>query len=236
MTIKQSLQYILNVFRYNLKIIFADKFKYFLIAGVAFFLLVAIITLFDTGSNPREEHFYYWLLVPGILMVFYPTVFGIQNDVDSRTIEVLFGIPNYRYKVWLVRMLAIYVVVFLLLFVLAGLCAFAFRQFNVFYMVYQLMFPIFFLGCLSFLLSTVVKNGYGTAVIMVILGLFFWILAGALAENAFNLFLNPFRDPQNVSDMVWMDVKFKNRLYLIIGMIISLLGGLLNMQKREKFV
>ena len=56
---------------------------------------------------------YELLIFPGILLIFYPSVFGIQNDDDSRMLEILFGIPNYRYKVWLVRLVMIYALVFI---------------------------------------------------------------------------------------------------------------------------
>lgn len=230
------LQLVWKMARYNLKIIFANKFIYFMLAAVAIFLLITIINLFDPDSNPNAALVYYWLMVPGILLIFYPSVFGIQNDADSLMLEILFGIPNYRYKVWLVRLAVIYIVVFLMLLVLAFLSSLALVSFNVFRMVYELMYPIFFLGCLSFMFSTVVRNGYGTAVLLVVFGLVFWILSGALMESKWNLFLNPFHVPQNVSEMVWEDLLLKNRTYQFVGIFIFVLLGLLNMQKREKFV
>ncbi|MBN1466963.1 hypothetical protein JXA02_14510 [candidate division KSB1 bacterium] len=222
--------------RYNLKIIFANKFIYFMLAAVGVFLLITIINLFDPDANPSVALVYYWLLVPGLLLIFYPAVFGIQNDADSRMLEILFGIPNYRYKVWLVRLVVIYIIVYFLLVVLAFLSSLALVSFNIFAMVYELMYPIFFLGCLAFMFSTWVRNGYGTAVFLVIIGLAFWILSGSLAESKWNLFLNPFRVPQSVSELVWEDIVMKNRLYQLAGIIIFILSGLLNMQKREKFV
>jgi hypothetical protein len=57
----------------------------------------------------NEGSIYGLLLFPCLLLIFYPVVFGIQNDEDNRILEIIFGIPNYRYKVWGVRMLMIYV-------------------------------------------------------------------------------------------------------------------------------
>ncbi|NOZ60373.1 MAG: hypothetical protein GXO74_01690 [Calditrichaeota bacterium] len=233
--IKNSLSLINSLVKFNLKIIFANKFLYFLLAAVIFFLLVTILNLASSDSEVSEGIVYYWLLVPGLLLVFYPTVFGIQNDVDSRMIEILFGIPNYRYKVWLVRMALIYFVVALILLILALLSSVALIPISVFSMVYQLMFPIFFIGCAAFMISTMVRNGNGTAVAMVIIGLFFWIGTGFLPDK-FNLFLNPFSVPSNVNEAVWADTTFNNRLYIFIGTIISVLVGLIMLQKREKFV
>ncbi len=227
---------IISLFRYNLKIIFANKFVYFLLAAVAIFLLVTTINLLSAEASPTEGTIYYLLLVPGILIIFYPTTFGIQNDVDTRMIEILFGIPNYRYKVWLVRMALIYVVVFVILVILSIVSSAALVSIPIFKMVFQLMFPIFFIGSLAFMVSTVIRNGNGTAVVMIIIGMTFFILSGQLEASRWNLFLNPFAMPSNVNQAVWMETTFNNRIYLLIGIAISILVGLLNLQKREKFV
>ena len=103
---------------YNLKIIFANKFIWFLLAAFAFFVFFAVQTILN-GGNISEGTLYNLLIFPGILLIFYPSVFGIQNDDDSRMLEILFGIPNYRYKVWLVRLIMIYVLIFIIIIVFA---------------------------------------------------------------------------------------------------------------------
>ena len=226
---------VIKLFRYNLKIIFANKFFFFLLAAVGFFIFLVIMALFS-DSNPTEDDVYYMLLFPGILLIFYPTTFGIQNDADSRMLEILFGIPNYRYKVWLVRLAMIYVIVSAILFGLTLLSTISVVIVPVFEMVYQLMFPIFFLGCLAFMVSTLVRNGNGAAVVMVSVGMVFRILAEPLENSKWNLFLNPFSLPTDMSEVVWADVIFNNRLYLLVGTVFLLLYGLFNLQKREKFI
>ncbi len=226
---------IASLVKYNLKIIFANKFIYFLLAAVVFFLLVTILNLASSESDPTEGLVYYWLLVPGLLLIFYPTVFGIQNDVDTRMIEILFGIPNYRYKVWLIRLVLIYVVVFLILLILSLISSLALISFSVLNMVFQLMFPIFLLGTLAFMVSTMVRNGNGTAVLMVIIGLFFWIGTGFLPHR-FNLFLNPYSVPSDMNEVVWAQTTFNNRIYVAVAMIVCVLFGLIMLQKREKFI
>ena len=234
--LKRILSLVAKSVVYNLKIIFANKFIYFLIAAVALFLLVVVISVFDASSNPTDATVYAWLMLPGILLVFYPSAFGIQNDADSRMLEILFGVPNYRYKVWLVRLVVIYAIVYFFLLILAFLSSIAIVPFNIFAMAYQLMFPIFFLGSLAFMFSTLVRNGYGTAVFMVIIAIVFWVLSESLAESKWNLFLNPFREPDNVSELAWQGIVVNNRIYQAVGIILSLLLGLLNLQKREKFI
>lgn len=233
--IKNTYHLISSITRFNFKIIFANKFIYFLLAAIIFFLLVTILNLASSDSDASEGLVYYWLLVPGILLIFYPTVFGIQNDVDTRMIEILFGIPNYRYKVWLVRMLLIYIVVSAILIILTILSSLALVTVSVVNMVYQLMFPIFFLGSLAFMVSTLTRNGNGTAVVLVMIGLFFWIGTDFLPHR-FNLFLNPFSVPSDVNEVVWADTTFNNRIYISITTIVWILLGLIMLQKREKYV
>ena len=174
--------------------------------------------------------------MPGILLVFYPTTFGIQNDVDTRMIEILFGIPNYRYKVWFIRLILIFAVTFVIILVLANVFSLVLIRVSVLRMVLQLMFPILFMGSLAFMFSTIVRNGNGTAVVMVITGMVFWIARGQIGNSEWNLFLNPYAIPSDMNEAVWAETTFNNRLYLFIGTVIAVLYGLLNLQKREKFV
>lgn len=221
--------------RYNLKIIFANKFIWFLLASVGFFVIVLLITLFSRGSITPGT-IYSLLLYPGLLLVFYPTVFGIQNDEDTRILEILFGIPDYRYKVWLVRLVLIYLVVFLILVLLSLFCSWTLVKFPVFNMAWHLMFPIFFMGTLAFLLSTFIRNGIGTGVVIIIIGVFFTALIDLVARSKWNLFLNPFNVPEGMSETAWKSIVHDNRVVLLVGIILSLLGGLTSLQKRERFI
>lgn len=233
--IKNLLVVTQKLIRYNLKIIFANRFIYFLLAAIAFFILVTIITLFS-GETPAESTVYGLLFLPGILLVFYPTTYGIQNDQDSGMLEIIFGIPNYRYKVWLVRLLQIYIVVFINILILCALSSVSIIRIHIFDMVVQLMVPIFLIGSLGFMFSTIVKNGNGAAVTMVIILVLLFILEEPLHESKFNIFLNPFNIPDNVNEIIWKSTTFYNRLILVIAAVLANLYGLFNLQKREKFI
>ncbi|MCG8309537.1 MAG: hypothetical protein MI975_19230 [Cytophagales bacterium] len=233
--ITNTLDLIRKMIRYNFKIIFAGKFLYFLLSALAFFLLVTSINLFN-GSDIGERGVFYLLLFPGMLLTFYPTVFGIQNDDDSRMLEIIFGIPNYRYKVWLVRFILIYGMVFLLLLLLSLLTSVALISFPVFEMVFHILFPLFFLGCLAFMFSTLVRNGNGTAVVMIIIGFFLFILGENIGQVEWNVFFNPFGMPSDLNETIWEERIFYNRLYLVCGGVIAFLTGMANLQDREKFI
>ena len=233
--IKNRLIILIRMVRYNLKIIFANKFIWFLIAAFGFFIFFSVQRVLN-GQSIGEENIYGLLIFPGILLIFYPSVFGIQNDDDSRMLEILFGIPNYRYKIWLVRLLMIYVLIFLVIMLFAWTASVILYHINIFEMAYQLMYPIVFMGSMGFMFSTLIKNGNGTAVVMVLIGVTLIILQESLTRSQWNVFLNPFRNPGNINEMIWQGIISKNRVFMGIGILVFILYGLFNLQKREKFV
>ncbi len=220
---------------YNLRIIFANKFIWFLAGSVAFYLGLSVIYVFSNDVS-RVQDLYGVFLFSGILLVFYPAVFGIQNDQDSRTIEILFGIPNYRYKVWLVRIMLIFVIAYIILTLFTWLSSLLIVRFDFIEVAAQVMLPVLFLGMMAFMLSTVIRSGNGTAVIMIIFGIFFMILSEPLRKSQWNVFLNPYQLPYDVNETTWAIITLKNRIILITGTILFLLAGLLKLQKREKFM
>ena len=234
--LKNTINLLYNLANYNMKIIFANRFIIFLIVSVVIFLIFAVTNVLDPDSSSEAMDVYYILLFIGIILIFYPTVFSIQTDIDTRTIELLFGIPNYRYKVWLIRLVNIYVLIFGITLMLSMLSTLIFVPVNILKMSFQLMFPVFFLGSLAFMLASLIRNGYGTAAIVVIAILAIWFSSGFLDESKWNVFLNPFYIPSDIDPMIWFEMIFYNRLYLLVGTILSILLGLFNLQKRERYV
>jgi MFS family permease len=220
---------------YNLKIIFANKFIWFLAGSILFYLGLSVIYVFSNEIS-RMEDLYGVFIFSGVLLVFYPSVFGIQNDQDARTIEILFGIPNYRYKVWLVRIMLIFSIAFFIMLIFTFVSSLLIVNFRFVNMTLQVMIPVIFLGMMAFMLSTVVRNGNGTAVIMIIFGLFFMILMDPLRKSQWNVFLNPYEPSYDVSETSWAIIMLKNRIILITGSVLFLLSALFNLQKREKFM
>ena len=238
MTIRQIISLIPSLVKYNLKIIFAGKFIWFFLAA---FVLFGYF-MFQSAWNRAEIDeglIYNLLMFPCVLLVFYPAVFGIQNDEDSRILEILFGIPNYKYKVWGIRLLMIYVAIFALLVLFSYLATWMLYPVNPFEMAAQLMFPILFFGNLAFMFSTIIRSGNGTAVVVIILGFVLFFFSNGIEEvrrSFWNIMLNPFSIPRNLLPVIWEGVIIKSRIFLLIGSIVWMMIGLLNLQKREKFV
>jgi hypothetical protein len=232
---KNIVQLVGKMIRYNFRIIFGGRFIWFLLAAFAFFVFINVSGALS-GQNFDEEYVYNCLLFTASLLIFYPMTFGIQNDVDAGILEILFGIPDYRYKVWLVRIVLVFVLVTLILTGFTVLSHFLLTPVNLFEMTSQVMFPVFFIGSMAFMFSTVIKNGNGTAVVMVILGVLAFILSESIRRSMWNVFLNPFNIGQNMNEMIWEGIVNRNRIFLIAGGLVFLLYGLFNLQKREKFI
>lgn len=238
MRVTNALDLVVRIVKYNIKIIFAGKFFWFLLAALAFFAFF----MFQQAWNRveiNEGSVYNLLLFPCLLLIFYPVVFGIQNDEDNRILEIIFGIPNYRYKVWGVRILMMYMANFFILVVFSYIARLLLYPVDVFEMAAQLLFPMIFFGNLAFMFSTITRSGNGTAVIVIVLGLVFFLFVNGnnrLFTSFWNIFLNPFHIPSNLHPMIWQNTILKSRLFLIIGGIIWLMIGFLYLQKRERFV
>ncbi len=232
---KSTLTLLYRLVNYNIKVIFANKFIYFVLAAFAFFAFIITITIFEDPSF-NEAVVYGFLVFPGLLLIFYPIAYGIQNDDDSKMLETIFGIPNYRYKVWLVRFLLTILVAAVIL-VLLGLIANAtIHRFSLLPMIGQVLFPITFLASVGFMLSSKIKNGNGTAISLVIVSFIFFVFVDAIEFSPWNIFLNPFDEPRNMSEFIWLNVIYKNRIYLTIGTVLCLLYGMFNLQFRERFI
>ena len=237
MTTKQLILLLPKIVKYNLKIIFAGKFIWFLLAAFVFFAYFS----FQIAWNRQvinDGVIYNLLMFPCVLLVFYPAVFGIQNDEDSRILEILFGIPDYKYKVWGVRLLMIYVAIFFILVAFSYLATFLLYPVNPFEMSIQLMFPLVFFGNLAFMFSTITHSGNGTAVLTIILAIILLITGNMdfIERSFWNILLNPFKVPDNFLPVIWEGLIVKNHIFLLIGGIVWMMIGLLNLQKREKFI
>jgi len=237
MTLSKILPLFPRLVKYNLKVIFAGKFVWFLLAAFGFFGFFMFQNAWER-SEINQALIYTLLLFPALLLIFYPTVFGIQNDEDSRILEIIFGIPDYRYKVWGLRLLMIYATVFFILVIFAEIASILMYPVNPFGMAAQLMFPVLFYGNLAFMFSTITRNGNGAAVIMIIICILTLMFSSAnfMRRTFWNIVLNPYQTPRNMLPVIWETVIIKNRIFLLTGSMVWMMIGFLNLQKREKFV
>ena len=237
MSVFQTIKSYAKLCVYNMRIIFSGKFIWFLLVGLVLFFFL-MYTAAARGTSLSDSMVYSQLIIPGLLLVFYPSCFGIQNDADHRILELLFGIPNYMYKVWLFRLFMIYVEVYLILVVYAFLARILLYPVSPFLMAGQLMIPVVLFGNLAFLYSTLIRNGSAAAVLSVLTVILAIILGNIeLVENKiWDVTINPYEEPENINAAIWSLTLLKNRILMIVAAIIFLMSGLLGLQNRGKFL
>ena len=222
--------------RYSASQIFARKFIFFLLLALFTFCTVVIVHTVQEEIPPNAASVYYFLLVPGLLLMFYPSAYTVQSEVDARMLETLFGIPDYRFKVWLARHLVQHLVIATVLLLLAELCELALAELPVWEMVFHLMFPIMFLSSVGFMLATLFRSGNGAAAVMLLIGIVFWMAHGALDGSRWSIYINPFAQT-NANDYIARSTEvYYSRAYLGIGVVLTTLVALLRLQRRERFV
>jgi hypothetical protein len=232
---KRFLTVLGKLVQYNIKIIFGNKFLYFLLAALGFFVLFVVFNLFRNDEITQATA-YSILAFPCVLLVFYPMCFGLQNDQDAKILEILFGIPDYAYKVWLFRLLIAYVVCLVITYLLALLTWAVVVEVPPGRLTLHCLALALFLGSLSFMCSTYIRNGSGTAVVVIILSIVLFMFQDTLSGTRWDIFVNPFNIPLDKNPQVFYETIFNNRLVMIIASVIFILAGLNNTRDREKFI
>ena len=221
--------------QYNIKIIFGNKFLYFMLSAIGFFIVFVVFNLLRDDEITRATA-YSILAFPCVLLVFYPMCFGLQNDQDAKIVEIIFGIPNYSYKVWLFRLLIAYVLCFLITYPLALLTWAVVVDVPPMSLTLHCLVLALFLGTLSFMFSTYIKNGAGTAVVIIIISIILFMFQEALSGTRWNFFVNPFNIPLNSNQQIFYETLFNNRVVMCVASILFILVGLNNTRDREKFI
>ena len=142
------------------------------------------------------------------------------------------------YKVWLFRLIMIYVEVYLILVAYAFLARILLYPVAPFSMAAKLMIPVMLFGNLAFLYSTLIRNGNAAAVLSVLTVILALVLGNIqLVENkVWDVTINPYEEPENINAAIWSVILLKNRIMMVVAGIIFLMSGLLGLQNRGKFL
>lgn len=108
MTLKQFIYLLPRLVKYNLKIIFAGRFIWFLLAAFLFFAYF-MFQIAWSRSEVNEGVVYNLLMFPCVLLVFYPAVLvsrtmriaGYWKSFSaSPTINIRYGVSVYWWSTW----------------------------------------------------------------------------------------------------------------------------------------
>ena len=117
-TLKNRLINVYQMIKLNQRFIFSQRFLYFFGGVLIYFLIIGLVNYFKSGAERMGEGgVFIWLLViPGIALVFYPSMSIVASEIENRTIEMIFSTAESKYRVWLARIGAMYIFLALIIF------------------------------------------------------------------------------------------------------------------------
>ncbi len=230
-----ALRTLFLLIKYNFRILFGGKYIVFILLSFLFFCYL-LFEVASKGSALSDIDVYENLIFPSLLLLFYPTAYGIQKDEESKILEIFFCIPNYMYKVWLLRLLFVFIACYVNIVIFSYMAHRLICPVDIVQMSYQVMFVVILFGSLGFFLSTVIKSGNGVAVVL--LGLFGLIVyIGTQYRNTmWNILLNPYSAPTSIHPDIWADTIADRQLLLGCSSVLLILLSLTNLRRRERLL
>ncbi len=221
--------------RYNFKILFGGKYLLFAVLSLLF-LCYLLFQAAYSGRELDESVVAGEMLLPSLLLIFYPTTYGIQRDEEAKILEIFFCIPNYMYKVWLLRLLFIFTACYINLLAFSYLAHLLLCPVDVVSMANNTIFMVVFFGSMAFWLSTFIKSGNGVAVILITIFVLLSMFRSEVKNTMWDIFLNPYSEPGNIHYEIWQDTISDRFLMLSISSIGFILLSLNNLRRREKLL
>ncbi|MFI3269636.1 MAG: hypothetical protein SNG14_06240 [Rikenellaceae bacterium] len=227
-----------NIFKlasYNFKILFGGKYIIFVILALLLFAY-QIFNAAYYGATLAENVVYQNLIYPSLLLIFYPAAYGIQKDSETKILEIFFCIPNYMYKVWLLRLVFVIIACLIDVSLFGVLSHLLLCPVDILQMSYQIMFVVVFFGTLALFLSTVIKSGNGVAVVLI--GIFAILISvgESYSNTMWDIMLNPYNEVSSIHPDIWAKIVSNNRIMLGCCSAGLILMSLNNLRRRERML
>ncbi|MFC1562927.1 hypothetical protein ACFL4Z_02625 [candidate division KSB1 bacterium] len=183
------------------------------------------------------EGIFMWLLIiPGIALVFYPSMSLVTSEIENRTIEMIFCTADSRYKVWLARIFTLHFFVAFIIFVLCSLSFVFISDFPFLGYFFHSLFPLIFLSSLIIMLSVILKSGNAGGLVSLLVIMFLMITYQPLSSTKFNLFMNPYFKFQGIDYSSWAVTVWYNRIGILVLSGLMIYYSLFRLNKREKYI
>jgi len=237
-SLKEHLINIYQNIKLNEKFIFSQRFFFFFAGVLVYFIIFCVVNYFESSAERiGEEGIFIWLLsVPGIFLVFYPSMSLVTSETENRTIEMIFSTAGSRYKVWLTRMGVLYLFVAFIIFILCSLSFIFISDFPFLGYFFHSLFPPIFISSLIIMLSVIFRSSNAAGLLSLVVIFFLLITYPPLSSTSFNLFLNPYIKPQNVDYALWTSVIMYNRIGILLIAGFMLYYSFFRLNKREKYI
>ncbi|MFC2173626.1 ABC transporter permease [Acidobacteriota bacterium] len=208
-----------SLFRLCLKLTFSRRFLFFVIGTLTWFALRIgwSYQQQSQGNEPMDvtDVLNGVLALPGIILVVIMSMQTVTFERDNRTLEVLYCMPGSRFSIWIIKMLTLYLAVFIDMLLLAGLSYLFVADFNVVAMAFHAMFPLLVFGAMTLLFSLIFKSGNAAGMLAIIVIIITIITAGGWYRSPYFPFINPFNPPSDIDPWEWFTLVLQNRILMV---------------------
>ena len=223
--------------RLSAQIVFHRKLLLMVLGIAAYYGVLYALAVFrpDEGFSAGQAP-YVLVEIPGAVLAIYLAMDLVSGERDRRTLEALFSTSTSHYGIWVLRMVAVYLLLAATLLGMSAAAYFLFAEFPFALGGLNAFAPAFLIANLTFFFSVLCKSSNTAG--MLSLGVLVAVLLSAesLAETAYFLFLNPFSLPLGMDHAVWAEMVVLNRATLVLGGALLLFSGLRQMAQRERLL
>ncbi len=219
------------------RILFSGKFIYFIGFAILYeVFLISIMNFTDAGAMPVEVAFYMMNLVPMLILSVYLAMMLVSYEKENNTIETMFSVPGSPYKVWLYKLLVMYVLMFFIQIILVLTIFFFVADFHFPDMLIHAYVPIILISNLTFYFSTKFRSGYAAGLITLVICFIIFMIAEPLYESVWFLYLSPYAKPDALNIELWNTRLLYNKLGVTFIGVLFLYLGLKRLLVREPFI
>ena len=226
-----------GLFRRSFRIVFRRKL-WFMISGIlAYYAILYAFAVYRPNEGFSVDVALLVLVeIPGTILAIYLAMDLVAKERNRNTLETLFSAASSHYQVWIVRLLAVYLVLAITLLAMSTISYFFFAEFPFVWGGLNAFIPAFFVANLTFFFSVFTRSANAAG--MLALG-FMWLVLHTFEDlrgTIYFLFLKPFDPPFGVNDFLWAEKVLINRLAIFGAGLLLLYSGLRRMEQREKLL
>jgi ABC-type transport system involved in multi-copper enzyme maturation permease subunit len=226
-----------RLYQLSFRIVFHRKLLIMMLMIIAYYGILYTLAIMRPGEGFGVRQALRVLVeIPGAVLAIYLTMDLVAGERDRNTLEVLFSTSMSHYKIWVTRMLAVYVVLAISLVGMSTVSYYFFAEFPFLWGGLNAFLPAFLIASLTFYFSVTCRSGNTAG--MLSLGVLILVLLTSepLGSTEFFLFLNPFDPPIGVEETMWEDRVLINRLGVLGGGCLLLFLGLRRMERPERLL
>jgi hypothetical protein len=227
-----------EILRLQARVIFSQKFVWFLAGIVAYFVVIYIVNYNQPMiDRMAQEDVFNWLLqFPLSALAVYLNMQLITSEKDNRTLEVMFTTAGSRYKVWLLRVGTLNAILLALSLGLSALAFFTFTDVPIFGMALNAFVPTFFVGNMTLYFAVRFRSGFAAGMVSAGLLVVLLMFSELYNETRYFLYFNPYDVPRQLDPETWNWWMWQNRMAVLLLGSFLLFSALRGMEVRERLL